>query len=112
MASIREYGSVESGHESFAGTRNSFQPMELRTIRYLGNKRRLAKAICEAIDKVAPAGVPVIDLFAGTCSVGYQLKRHRPVISNDNQMYSYHIAKALIENEGDRPNTSDATSDL
>ena len=73
-----------------------------RTIRYLGNKRKLSTAICEAIEGVANAGNHVIDLFAGSCSISYEMKRTHPVLSNDNQRYSYHLAKAIIENESDR----------
>src|SRR2546427_8126851 len=62
----------------------SFQNTEFRTIRYLGNKRKLTDNICAAIEDASSVGNHVIDLFAGSCSVSYQVKRTHQVRSDDN----------------------------
>ena len=70
----------------------------IRTIRYLGNKRKILNEIHKIIsDNIEKEGI-VLDLFSGTNCVGYALKKDYIVYSNDIQKYSYVIAKALIEN--------------
>src|SRR5699024_8411229 len=39
----------------------------------------------------------IIDLFAGTGSLGYALKHRNTIFSNDVQTYSYIINKALLQ---------------
>ena len=91
---------------------NSLAGPGFRAIRYLGNKRKLVDQINEAIDDVGNPGNHVLDLFAGSCCVGYSLKSTHQVTSNDNQIYSFHLAKALIENESDRPSALEAALEL
>ena len=83
-----------------------------RTIRYLGNKRKLSEAIRESIEEVASVGNPFTDLFAGSCGVSYRLKRAHQVLSNDNELYSYNLAMAIIENEEDRVTSKQAAEEL
>lgn len=39
----------------------------------------------------------VFDIFAGSCSVGYALKRYYRIFANDSEVYSSVIAKALLQ---------------
>ena len=55
---------------------------EINTLQYLGSKSRILKNICEPI--LSHRGIDtIIDLFAGSGSVGYALKDNYNVISND-----------------------------
>ena len=65
-------------------------------VNYIGNKDKLASWIVDNIPKGASS---VLDLFAGGCSVSYELKKRGfTVYSNDSLFSSYAIAKSLIEN--------------
>ncbi len=92
--------------------RDSAPNSEFRTIRYLGNKRKLSDAICESIEEVASTGNLLTDLFAGSCGISYRLKRAHQVLSNDNQVYSYNLAMAIIENEEDCVTSRQAVEEL
>ena len=85
---------------------------DFRTIRYLGNKRKLSEAIRESIEEVASAGNLFTDLFAGSCGISYRLKTAHQVLSNDNEVYSYNLAMAIIENEEDRVTSKQAAEEL
>jgi len=39
------------------------------------------------------------------------MKRKHPVLSNDNQLYSYYLAKAIVENERDRISSGSAVKE-
>ena len=66
-------------------------------MRYMGNKRSLVRFILPEISRLAKPGEPVLDLFSGTCAVGYGLKRHHVVYTNDIQAYAEKIAEALLK---------------
>lgn len=66
-------------------------------IRYLGIKTKLLEPIKIAIDDITPSQKGVLDLFAGSSSVGQYLLNDYVVYANDYQEYSYIAAKALIE---------------
>jgi hypothetical protein len=84
----------------------------IRTIRYLGNKRKILNEIHKIIsDNIEKEGI-VLDLFSGTNCVGYALKKDYIVYSNDIQKYSYVIAKALIENNEISLDREQAEEDL
>ena len=55
---------------------------EISTLQYMGSKTRIISHICEPIIKNKSIKT-VVDLFAGTGSVGYALKAHKNIISND-----------------------------
>lgn len=65
-------------------------------IRYLGIKTKLLEPIKLAVDAVTPRGAGVLDLFAGSSTVGQYLMDDYTVYANDYQAYSYIAAKALI----------------
>ena len=58
------------------------QHKEITTLQYMGSKARIISHICEPIIKNHAIST-VVDLFAGTGSVGYALKQHKTVISNE-----------------------------
>lgn len=66
-----------------------------RSIRYLGNKRRLLPFILDAVEGLGVGG-PVLDLFAGTNVVAGALARRHRVATNDIQKFSWVLAKALL----------------
>lgn len=68
-----------------------------KTIRYLGNKRKLASFIENEFSRILPAGGTIVDLFSGSSAIGYYLVPKYKIISNDIEPYAYCIAKALIE---------------
>ena len=67
----------------------------ITTLQYLGSKSRLLENICipiienEHIDQV-------VDLFAGTGSVGYALSSYKTIISNDLEYYSFVLNEAIL----------------
>ena len=85
---------------------------KIRTIRYLGNKRKILGEIVTLVNDKLGAGGIVADIFAGTNCVAYALKNDYSVYTNDNQAYSHVISKALIENKNISISKEDATSDL
>ena len=66
------------------------QYKEITTLQYMGSKGRIISHICEPIIKNNNI-TTVVDLFAGTGSVGYALKPYKNVISNDIEHYAYVI---------------------
>jgi adenine-specific DNA-methyltransferase len=68
----------------------------IHVMKYMGSKRELLPDIKFEIDKVLSEGDGVLDLFAGTGSVGLYLKEKFNIYSNDIQSYSSVITDALI----------------
>ncbi len=68
---------------------------EISTLQYMGSKTWIISHICEPIIKNKSIKT-VVDLFAGTGSVGYALKAHKNIISNDLEYYAYIINHARI----------------
>jgi adenine-specific DNA methylase len=62
---------------------------EISTIQYMGSKARIISYVCEPIIKNKSIKT-VVDLFAGTGSVGYALKSYKNVISNVKRMFLIH----------------------
>lgn len=68
---------------------------EISTLQYMGSKSRIISHICAPIIHNARIN-RVVDLFAGTGSVGYALKDYKNVISNDIEHYAYVLNKAIL----------------
>ena len=68
---------------------------EIQTIQYLGSKTRILDYICTPILK-EPRINSVLDLFAGSASIGYALKNYKTILSNDIELYSYVINNAVL----------------
>lgn len=86
----------------------------IHIMKYMGSKRELLPDIKEEIAKIANKNDGVLDLFAGTGSVGLYLKDEYNVISNDIQKYSHVICDALISSSSKKLsfNTEDALEAL
>ncbi len=69
----------------------------IHIMKYMGSKRELLPDIKKAISEMVPRNSTILDIFAGTASVGAYLKQDYNIISNDIQNYSQIIAKSLIE---------------
>lgn len=68
---------------------------EISTLQYLGSKSRIISHICEPITQNNSIET-VLDLFAGTGSIGYALKDSKRIISNDIEYYAYVINQAIL----------------
>lgn len=66
--------------------------------RYMGAKYKLLDLIVPAIERLSCPGSTVVDLMAGTHSVGYALKGRNVVFANDIQAYSEVFGIALLLN--------------
>jgi adenine-specific DNA-methyltransferase len=67
--------------------------------RYMGSKYRLLELILPRIeDSISGDGV-VVDLMAGTHSIGYALKARHRIVANDIQAYSQVFGSALLLND-------------
>ena len=68
---------------------------EITTLQYMGSKARIISNICDPIIENQSIKT-VVDLFAGTGSVGYALKPYKNIISNDLEYYAYIINQAIL----------------
>jgi adenine-specific DNA-methyltransferase len=72
-------------------------------IRYMGNKRALARQVVDCAERVSP-GLPLVDLFGGMCSVaGDAARSGRSVWVNDVQSYAALAAKCLVADSREPP---------
>lgn len=76
----------------------------IHIMKYMGSKRELLPDIKKSISKMVPHNSTVLDIFAGTASVGAYLKHDYNIISNDIQNYSKIIANSLIKSSGSQLN--------
>ena len=74
-------------------------------IKYMGSKRSLVPVIAPSLASIAEPGTTVLDLFAGTHSVGYSMRRRNRVVGVDAQRYSRVIGNALL-GEGSVPTSA------
>ena len=68
---------------------------KISTLQYLGSKSRMIESICLPIIQ-DPSIHQVVDLFAGTGSVGYALAPYKAIISNDLEYYAYVLNDAIL----------------
>ena len=73
--------------ESFINThfREKKPYPQIQILRYMGNKRGLLNWLMPILEEQLGVGDTVLDLFAGTSSVGYALKAKNKIIANDIQ---------------------------
>lgn len=71
----------------------------INIMKYMGSKRPLLDFIIPVIREYCDEGQTILDLFAGTHSVGYALKAWHRIIANDIQEYSSAIGRAIISNQ-------------
>lgn len=68
----------------------------IHIMKYMGSKRELLPEIKEAVDDLCKKNGTILDIFAGTASVGAYLKDSYNIISNDIQEYSKVLGDAVI----------------
>ena len=68
---------------------------QIQTLQYMGSKSRMLDSICTPILNDS-AIKTVVDLFAGTGSVGYALKDFKYIISNDLEPYAYVLNSSIL----------------
>ena len=89
-----------------------FKINSIYVTRYMGTKINLLDFLIPNITKELKKGDTVLDIMAGTNSIGYALKSKYRIFSNDVQTYSYWIGKALIENNEINISRATALKDL
>lgn len=65
-------------------------------LNYQGSKKNLLEFIHKNAASYIEPNSTILDIFAGTCSVGYSYKRDYTVYANDSELYSYIISTALL----------------
>lgn len=65
-------------------------------LNYQGSKKNLLDFIHNKTTSYINKDSIILDIFAGTCSVGYSFKRNNTVYANDSELYAYIISKALL----------------
>ena len=70
----------------------------MSVLNYQGSKKSLTEFIHEYSSSLLSHGQTLLDIFSGTCSVGYSFKRTNRVYANDCEEYAYIISKALLGN--------------
>jgi len=92
------------------GAGNNIQTLQV--MRYMGNKQKLLPQIVSEVGRLAKPGSIVVDLMAGTHSVGYALKDTYRVFANDVQAYTVPIGNALLRSDGLRLDSKNAADEL
>jgi adenine-specific DNA methylase len=67
-------------------------------LNYQGSKKNLINFIHESAYSLLSSDDTLLDIFSGTCSVGYSFKRNLRVMANDCEEYAFHISNALLQN--------------
>ena len=68
---------------------------KISTLQYMGSKNRMLEIICAPI--IEDASIQrVVDLFAGTGSVGYALSPYKNIVSNDLEYYAFVLNEAIL----------------
>lgn len=65
-------------------------------LNYQGSKKNLLEFIHTNASSYLNADSTILDIFAGTCSVGYSYKRNHCIYANDSELYAYIISTALL----------------
>ena len=66
-------------------------------LNYQGSKKNLLEFIHKNTASYIRPETSVLDIFSGTCSVGYSFKREHRVFANDSELYAYVISAALLQ---------------
>ena len=65
-------------------------------LNYQGSKKNILEFIHNNTKDMLNEDSTILDIFSGTCSVGYSFKANHCVYANDCETYAYVIAKALL----------------
>jgi adenine-specific DNA-methyltransferase len=84
---------VLTGHPSS----RSYEPRRYpQVIKYMGSKASILPFIGEGLERVHSGQKPIVDLFAGACSLSGGFGHLAPIVSNDIQSYSATIASVYL----------------
>lgn len=72
-------------------------------LNYQGSKKNLIDFIHANTEQYINKDKAVLDIFTGTCSIGYSFKSKYTVYANDSELYSYYISKALLGKRPQKP---------
>ena len=77
----------------------------IQLIKYMGSKREIVDFVADTIEAALgrEEAHTVMDLMAGTSTVGYALAGRHRIIANDIQNYSHALSKALLTTTGELP---------
>lgn len=67
----------------------------IQTLQYLGNKSRIIDYVCTPMLQFQNV-TTIVDLFAGTGSIGYAMKDYKSIVSNDLEYYSFIVNQAIL----------------
>ncbi|WP_194841697.1 DNA adenine methylase [Clostridium butyricum] len=76
---------------------SEFEKDIFTVLNYQGSKKNLLEFIFKNISNYIDNNKAVLDIFCGTASVAYGLKRYNTVYANDSELYASVIAKALLQ---------------
>lgn len=65
-------------------------------LNYQGSKKSLLDFIHKNTTNLLEEDSTILDIFSGTCCVGYSFKSRYRIYANDSEYYSYIISKALL----------------
>ncbi len=65
-------------------------------LNYQGSKKNLLDFIHQNAASYIEPNSAILDIFAGTCSVGYSYKKDYTIYANDSELYSFIISTALL----------------
>lgn len=68
-------------------------------LNYQGSKKSLLDFIHSNASNLLNENSTILDIFSGTCCVGYSYKSAYQVYANDSEYYSYVISKALLSSQ-------------
>jgi len=75
----------------------------VQIIKYMGSKREIIDFVVKGVRSVLPDGGTLLDVFAGTHSVGFALRESHRILGTDIQEYSTAIGKALLRGSDTLP---------
>jgi adenine-specific DNA-methyltransferase len=73
----------------------------INVMRYMGNKRKLMTNITDMLKELSDPGDLIVDLMAGTHSVGFEMSSRNAIVANDIGAYAEPIGKALLQRPED-----------
>lgn len=67
-------------------------------LNYQGSKKNLLDFIHSNLNGCLEENNTILDIFSGSCSVGYSFKDNHTIYANDSEYYAFVISKALLSN--------------
>lgn len=72
-------------------------------LNYQGSKKLLLDFIHQNVESLLEPESTILDIFSGTCSVGYSFKAANTIYANDSEYYAYVISRALLNSRYENP---------